>query len=695
MEIFIQPQHFVIPLFQRPYVWDQDEQWEPLWQDVRRVADLRISEPYLNPRHFLGAVVVQMQEGATGNISARNVIDGQQRLTTLQLFMNGASAALEETGAEALSTQLERLTHNDVIYVSDGENRLKIRHSNKDKGSYDEVMRAEIPIAYDDLKNSDSKISRAHRYFADEVRQWLGEPDDQQFTIRAQALVYVLTQGLQLVTIDLNAAENSQEIFETLNARGTPLTAADLIRNYVFQRLEAEGADTGKAYQHDWPFEPEFWETEISVGRYFVGRSSLFLNQWLVSRTGDDISPQATFSRFKHFVEHESGQKMENLLPEIKAQADLYEAWTLAASHANSSQQLTAVEMAVYRMRANGIEILKPLLIWLHEPGRNLPLESIRAIVNTVESWIVRRLLLRLSGSDLGRIVADIIRVYSATPNDELVTRVSDHLSRLNVTSTYWPGDGEIRSSLATQSAYTKFRRPRLRMLLEAVEDYYRNETNQSQLDRKGYPIEHILPRAWQAHWPVEGIEAQQDRANHVNRLGNLTLLTDKLNPKVSNAAWVSKRKAFLKHNTINMTGRLVADAESLEWNEFTIDSRTTELVDVILKIWPVPLGHKGQVVDPQSKVQNWVEVKHLLGAGLLTAGDILIPRPGQWQNHKAKILAGGKIEVDGKTFYSPSGAAKHVRGGNTNGWKFWRMADGRQLEEVRLEFTGGSGSEP
>ena len=66
----------------------------------------------------------------------------------------------------------------------------------------------------------------------------------------------------------------------SIHARGTPLTAADLVRNFVFQRLEAEGADTKKAYREDWPFETKFWTKEISVGRYFVSRSSLFLNQW-------------------------------------------------------------------------------------------------------------------------------------------------------------------------------------------------------------------------------------------------------------------------------------------------------------------------------------------------------------------------------------------------------------------------------
>ena len=112
LDIFNLPQHLVIPLFQRPYVWDETDQWLPLWQDVRRLAELRLTDPYSSATHFLGAVVVQAQENQTGNLPARNVIDGQQRLTTLQLLMDAAGSVLEEQGLDALSGQLEMLTHN-------------------------------------------------------------------------------------------------------------------------------------------------------------------------------------------------------------------------------------------------------------------------------------------------------------------------------------------------------------------------------------------------------------------------------------------------------------------------------------------------------------------------------------------------------------------------------------------------------
>jgi len=691
LQLFNLPQHFLIPLFQRPYVWKEDEQWEPLWKDIRRVAELRINEPHLLPQHFLGAVVLQAHEAEIARLTTWNVIDGQQRLTTLQLLADATCAIFAQAGLSKYASQLEGLTHNSESFIEEGDSPLKVRHLNNDHDAFLEVMTAEPPVDHSDLKHHESRIVHAHRYFTTAVMQWLGNPGTEEFESKARELSRVLLDDLQLVTIELKASENSQEIFETLNARGTPLTAADLIRNFVFQRLEAEGGDTKKAYREDWPFEAKFWTKEVSVGRYLVSRSSLFFNQWLISRTGEEISPQSTFTRFKSYVELGPGHKMVDLLAVIKHQAALYEAWTEASLKPDGN--LDVVEMAFYRMSAAGIELLKPLMLWLYEPGRELPQHVINAVINVAESWVVRRQLLRLTGSDLGRIVAEVIHANPDTAATDLVDRITGHLARLNVTSTYWPGDDEIRVALKDEPAYRRYPRARLRMFLEAIENHYRSETKQAQVVRSGLPIEHILPQKWQDHWPVDTPEKQQDRQAHVHRLGNLTLLTAPLNSRVSNGPWQAKRVAMLTHNTISLTGRVVADTEGTEWSESLIDDRTKVLVDAILRVWPVPDGHKGQVVDPQAKAEDWVQLKHLMAAGLLASGDKLVATHRDFKGVEAVVTADGAIELGGKRFTAPSSAGHHLQKKATNGWYFWAVADGRRLRDVRAQFQSGAAS--
>jgi hypothetical protein len=339
------------------------------------------------------------------------------------------------------------------------------------------------------------------------------------------------------------------------------------------------------------------------------------------------------------------------------------------------------------------VELLKPLLIWLHEPGRNLPQDEINKIVQAAESWVVRRQLVRLAGSDLGRIVADMIKTHANAPDNELADRLIAHLARLNVTSTYWPGNDEIRATLAIEPAYRRYPRARLRTYLEAIENAYRAETGQPQVERTGYPIEHILPQKWKDSWPVETPEAAVDRQERVHRLGNLTLLTHSLNSKVSNGPWTAKRKAMLEHNTIKLTGRLVEQTQDKDWNEARIDQRTLDLIDVLLREWPVPNGHIGEVVDPQTKAQDWVQLKHLVQAKLLQPGTILRTSHRDFVGTTAVVAADGSIELDGKRFNSPSGAGRHLRGKATNGWYFWTLEDGRRLRDVRSQFLNATKS--
>src|SRR5690606_13052847 len=117
---------------------------------------------------------------------------------------------------------------------------------------------------------------------------------------------------------------------------------------------------------------------------------------------------------------------------------------------------------------------------------------------------------------------------------------VEQFLAGQQFASTYWPGDAEITATLATEAFYRRFSQPMQRMLLQAVEDCFRGYASASpsktgvRVPRDKQQVEHILPRAWKANWPVDDLAAQADRDDHVHRLGNLTLLTGSLNASVS-----------------------------------------------------------------------------------------------------------------------------------------------------------------
>lgn len=694
LAVFTMPQHLIVPLFQRAYVWDEESQWAPLWQDIRRLVELQLSNPGKPATHFLGAVVLQAMSSQWGSMQAWSIIDGQQRLTTLQLFFDAAAGAFESRGLEHLTGQLAALTHNAGAFVQGNDVSLKLRHTNRDRLAYDEVMLAAVPVDYEVLAHSTSLLVKGHQYFSGQVNAWLDEASGVEPNTKAAILTNVLTQSLEIVVIGLTSEENSQEIFETLNARGTPLTAADLIKNFVFQRLESEGVDTKYAYTELWPFEQKFWEKEVSVGRYPVSRSSLFLNQWLVSRAGEEIGPKSTFSRFKHFVEHESDQSMVDLLGVIKQQATRYQGWSAKA--ADPHADLNAVEMCVYRSQSAEIEALKPVLLWLNEPQTSYSSETISRVIAMTESWFMRRALMRLSMSDLGRVVADLIGTHRNAPAEEVTDRVQSFLTRLDAVSTYWPGDTEIRAALATEQAYRRFKRGRLRMFLEAAEDHYRGFTGHKRsktgvrVPRVGLPIEHLMPRSWSEHWPVVDLTAEIDRDSHIHRLGNLTLITKSLNSSISNGPWLGEigKRAKLDQHDVFLMNRRVREVSSSGWTEQLIDDRTEDLIDALVATWPVPDGHQGVISSGNSMPFPETSVKELVASGLIAVGTVLTAQPGVWGVRSCTVLATGELLLDdGNMYNSPSGAGRQLRKGAVNGWTFWQLPDGRRLHEIRKEY--------
>lgn len=688
-QIFGLSQHLNVPLYQRRYVWDESEQWEPLWADVRRTTEVRLSGKAAAD-HFLGAIVLQSMDQRPGQVQQWSVVDGQQRLTTLQLLMDSAAAELEDRGLQRLANRLGKLTHNDEDDIAHPDDALKIRHSNGDHAPFVEVMEAPSPVDHETMSDPTSRLVRAHAYFTGQVRGWL-EAESDHLTVRAEALVDTLRSGLQIVTITLKSDEDSQEIFETLNARGTPLTAADLIKNLLFQRLSAEGESGATAYRDYWRlFETPFWEKEVSVGRLLQPRSAIFLLQWLISRTGEDIGTRAFFGRFKSFVEHEWAGSTISLLRLLHDQARTYEEWSRDAHGKNPD--IGQVALAVYRMDSAQLQVAKPLLIWLHEPDQPKPAQEVRTAVAAVESWLMRRMVMRLPTSDLGRVVANLIAGLRGGDPTGLGSRVQDLLARERTASTYWPGDADVRAALAELPAYRAYGRARLRMMLEAVEDAQRGfaaggrARAGSRIPRDQMHIEHLLPRSWKRHWPVPDLAAEIARNEHVHRLGNLTLLTRTLNGEVSNGPWAGaagKRAALLNHDVCLMT-RAVRQGHAEDWTEADIDARTGLLIDALLATWPVPPGHEGHVDQPVVAGAS-VSVAQLVAAGLLMPGAELSPRdPGL---PRALVTEQGRLVIDGREIDSPSGAARALIGHAANGWYFWRLTDGRRLKDLRDDY--------
>lgn len=250
-QIFGQDRRHIVPLYQRPYVWNKEDQWEPFWDDIRSLCDRAAGNGPVRP-HFLGAIVLDQLMTPTGAVESRLVIDGQQRLTTLQVFLEACADLSEILDKPALEKSFRKLTRNDDPMSKDPDEVFKIWPTNTDRSYFRAVMHAGSPealtiagkTAHDEglTKNA---IANAYRYFFSAVKDWLAQ-DERDNEEQLSNLLNSLREHVRMVVIDLAPDDDAQMIFETLNARGAPLLPADLVKNHLLHMSQLAGHDVDR-----------------------------------------------------------------------------------------------------------------------------------------------------------------------------------------------------------------------------------------------------------------------------------------------------------------------------------------------------------------------------------------------------------------------------------------------------------------
>lgn len=702
-KVFFQPARMIVPLFQRPYVWSKELQWEPLWQDIQRLTELLAKDS--TATHFLGAFVIQQLQTELGNMPAWSVIDGQQRLTTLQILLDALHAQLAARGEAMLAGQVEPLIENPPAFRKGPDDRYKVWPTNHDRAGFASVMSAVAPVDYSGLQKS--KLAEAHEYFGTVIGAWLEASADPSAS--AHLLVTAVTAQLELVSIRLDPNEDAQAIFETLNARGVPLSAADLIKNFVFQNFPGTDAQIEAAYHKNWAeLETPWWVTMVTAGRVTHPRSSWFLWHWLRARKLEDFPIRELFSQFKEYATVDD-RSLEKLLPEIKAAANSYRA--VIEGSQKSTGPLTRAQWFSYRVGTLDSEVVRPLLIWLDEAPQSDIADAERArIFRLLESWFVRRAIVKAPSQGSNRFIVDLMVHLSKQPHDRVSSEVERYLASNKTSVGYWPDDAEVTATLKDAAVYNRYLRARLRMVLEALEDY-----------RRGYPdwkamamgpvargigtIEHLLPQRWRAKWetswPADEAEAKgatRDRMLH--ELGNLTLVTKKLNPRLSNSTWATKVAHFQDVNDVLLTNDIV-QSDSTNWDETLIAARTAALSASILEIWPAPVGHVGLAAEiAQPAASGEVDLALLVSEGMIAPGARLVARPAVLKGTNAAVGADGRIFIGDVGYDTPSaaGGAANSEGlykGGINGWRIWRLEESdKSLWDIRNEYRASLGED-
>jgi len=609
LDIFERKMRLEIPMFQRQYVWGREHQWEPLWEDISRKFTEFIEDRRDAPVHFLGAMVLDQKQTNVGRVERRSVIDGQQRLTTLQIFLAAFRDFCRQENLEDFADECAKFTLNTGRMAEPEVEKFKVWPTLADRAQFIDVVSAGSreslekihPLtrrAYARRFNPRPRMVEAYLFFHEQIclyfKGTVDEPPVGEHIAlehRVEACFEALKTALKVVAIDLGDGDDAQVIFETLNARGEPLLPADLLRNYIFLRAARLGEKQEALYDEYWStFDHSFWREEVTQGRLRRPRSDLFIQHYLASKQARDIPIKHLFVEYKHWVEREKPfASVEEELSGLARQRAHFQA--LSVSH----ESPLLGELAHFLNLFDVSTAYPPLLAMLDL----VPSEAdMSQTARMLESYFVRRAVCGGETKAYNRIFMGLTKAIRNKGASAEVVR--QYLTSLKSATDEWPSDDAVSAAWMSRSAYHSLNNLRLTHVLLRISETYRSSKSENVSTNGPLSVEHIMPQAWVPNWPLpdgsKGVEhawfAKEDapgvvesrrRNEAVQTFGNLTLITGSLNSSLKNGGWATKRDAILTHSVSPINGVL---NRFDSWDETTIETRGRELLGRALTLW-------------------------------------------------------------------------------------------------------------
>lgn len=609
---------YVVPMFQRLYVWKETPQWSTLWEDVAEKAVLLMKGDKTNP-HYLGALIIEgVKPRSPREVKRFLIIDGQQRLTTLQLLFCAYRDFARKNEWKTLDRTVTRYLENADADVMEnpGEELFKLWPTtlNRDTfrsivsaGSPEEVVKRH-PLVYLPRKRKPeprSNLAEAYLYFSKIIAAWV-EATAKEFSKTAEDTAFALLQSLQqdfcVVEISLSEGDDSQEIFYSLNSQGQPLTQSDLLRSLVFMRAEKEQIDRDEIFAEYWSkFETDFWSMEVKRGGRTYSRLDLGLRYFLMAKTGQMVDARRVNEEYRRWVSTRPPRypTVKEELADFTRHGEAYRRYESAIPHELHATDLRRVLLDF------DVSTALPLVMFL-ELEAGLDPKQTEDCLSAVESFIARRLLAGEETKEYNKLFVDVIGSLHGLQGEAVLPALQKKLLGGGGTTRHWPADGEVVEKAISRQVFKDIKTPALRLMLERLEIHLRGKKTENTEIPAGLQIEHVMPQRWDTHWPLNGVVIPFDvalyphmakddmapladtirlRNRTVQTLGNLTLLNKYLNPAASNGSFETKLVEY-RHSVLRLNRHF--DTVAL-WDEEAIAKRGKALGEAVCKIWPRP----------------------------------------------------------------------------------------------------------
>lgn len=584
-DIFSGEMRYVIPFFQRGYVWGS-RNWNQLKQDLEeQVLEPAQNNDLAEQEHFFGPVVVA-EQSVDPRFKVFHIIDGQQRFTTVYLMLAYFRRRLE--------TMLAKAPHARAHY--DAVGRWLINRTDQ-RQAYDDYWRIKLFSVKGDRLATYYSVFGANRnpatptlqedlylYYPNgnisaKFERWMGrnfgDMGDQDIWLWIRAL----TECLKVVWIPLGGRDDPQAIFESLNDKGIPLTAAELMCNYLFRPLIANGIDHESLHRSHWvnvqqidrssPVADSFDFEEYLRHLFSIGHGKII------------GKGRRLYVFFKQHNKNLDAGAAKRYLNAIADSAPLYRRIL-----GESTDTASAVDSLLQRIGATNMSSCRPFLLAVLQKERDgkLSTEEAAHLIRTVYVLLVRRKVAELPVTRYDSFFPSLADKITRQDRTDLATALRDAIKKEQL----WVEDDEFGDALVKRPVY----RPRelgfTRLILEEIDRRLANERggelpDYSTLDT----VEHVAPQDirssgdWQREMGDDA--ASDDYTRVINTIGNLCLRKRELNSEMGRRPFAEKQRLLRESPS-----RLALDAADRAgpWNFAAIEKRSAHLAQTAAAVW-------------------------------------------------------------------------------------------------------------
>ena len=642
---------FFIPPFQRNYEWTP-EQCRILWDDMKNTSRKNIDGQ--RSEHFFGAITYYKTDTSFGEPDVLVLVDGQQRITTTMLFL----AALRDICGDVKKAGLidSRYLKNQNATGEQDEYKVKLKQVETDWPAYrklilgDEMTEAELATF----------VYVNYLYFKEKLLEWKKDGGD-PFVLLDKGLLLFSVITIELKPVE-NPWENPQEIFESMNSIGKPLSLADLVRNYLL---------FGEKPKRQEDFYKKYW---LVMERSVPLRVSTYIRDFMQFRgkCSFPVTSEANHKRlYQEFKKLFAGIQAESLLKELSEHSKIY-GLILGADSGEKRVDTILGDFRQLGVTTSYSFLLALLVEWKAE---RLSTDGLVSLLSAFRTYCVRRRVVKLVAGEnrlfprLVQFVPDL--VAAGDKENAMFTRLSQ-----TEFATRLPNDIELANTLTAMSNFYSLKYCKFCLaLVEELLTKHRPDIESDDL----LQIEHIMPQTLNAKWRAElGQEGVDVHPQIVHSIGNLTLIRH--NQELGNRPFAEKKEIYENHAGLQIAREKIVSKE--KWDASAIAERAKWLISFVAeKVLPIPAQMRtanNYSVRKQTKSKG-LSFKDLglIGEEIVFIDDDAIT---------AKVVSDTEVEFEGKvTKLSPLTREIKIRQGRCNQSGAYQGAQYWKYEDIRL----------